>query len=139
MGIRTPLPIGQGFLSLVTLIQLRRHGASEISQVPGRPSFVFALLSDLGGTSASGHLTLWCCPRKHNHEDSRSVGTNEAQLHGFYDRCLRFMAVVTHGLMQNSLPVAGQALLGWIGYQQGRYERFQLFYFPLSQALLGAM
>jgi hypothetical protein len=49
------------------------------------------------------------------------------------------MAVVTHGLMQNSLPVAGQALLGWIGYQQGRYERFQLFYFPLSQALLGAM
>ena len=37
---------------------------------------------------------------------------------------------------QDSLPTAGQALSGWIGYQQGRYERFQLFHIPLSQAYL---
>ncbi len=60
---------------LVTLIQLRRHGVSEISQVPGQPSFASALLSDLGGTSTSGHLTLRCGPRKNNCEDSRGVGT----------------------------------------------------------------
>ena len=79
------------------IIQLRRHGVSEISQVPGRPLFASALLSDLGGTSASGHLTLWCYPRKNSCEDSRGVGTNEAQLHGFCDHYLRFTAMVTHG------------------------------------------
>jgi len=97
IGIRTPLPIGQGFLSLVTLIQLRRHGASEISQVPGQPLFASALLSDLGGTSTSGHLMLRCYPRADNGEDSRSVGTNEAQSQGFCNHCLRFTAMVTHG------------------------------------------
>lgn len=44
-------------------------------------------------------------------------------------------------VMQDSLPTAGQALSGWIGYQQGHYERFQLFRVRvlLSQALLGAI
>ena len=51
---------------------------------------------DLGGTSGSGHLMLQCSPRKNNCEDSRGVGTNEAQLHGFCDHCLRFTAMVTH-------------------------------------------
>jgi hypothetical protein len=138
MGIRTPSPIGQGFLYLVTLIQLRRHGVSEISQVPGRPLFASALLSDLGGTSASGHLTLWCYPRKNNCEDSRGVGTNEAQLHGFCDHYLRFTAMVTHGharLASDCWP----SFIGLDWLPQGRYERFQLFHFPLSQALLGAI
>jgi len=66
-------------------------------QVPGQPSFASALFSDLGGTSASGHSTLWCYPRKNNCEDSRGVGTDEAQSHGFCDHCLRFTAMVTHG------------------------------------------
>ena len=74
-----------------------RHGDNEISQVPGLPLFAFALLSDPGGTFASGHLTLGCCPRNHKYKDSRNVGTNEAQLHGFCDHCLRFTAMVTHG------------------------------------------
>src|SRR5208337_3270154 len=36
-------------------------------------------------------------------------------------------------IMQDSLQTAGQALSGWIGYQQGRYERFQLVCILLSQ------
>jgi len=42
-------------------------------------------------------------------------------------------------IMRDSLPTAGQALSGWIGYQQGHYERSQLFRILLSQASLGAM
>jgi hypothetical protein len=42
-------------------------------------------------------------------------------------------------VMQDSFPTAGQALSGWIGYQRGHGERFQLFRVLLSQALLGAI
>jgi hypothetical protein len=37
---------------------------------------------------------------------------------------------------QNSLPAAGQALPGGIGYPQSSYERFQTVVILLSQAFL---
>jgi len=41
--------------------------------------------------------TFKCCPRTDNGEDSHEYNSFEALLHGFYDRYLRFTAVVTHG------------------------------------------
>jgi hypothetical protein len=41
-----------------------------------------------------------------------------------------------HNIMQDSLPVAGHALLGWVVCQQGHDERFQSMYLLLSQACL---
>jgi hypothetical protein len=64
-------PLARGFFLRQPLSGSVRHGDNEISQVPGQPSFAFALLSDPGGTSASGLSTLRCCPCTPNCEDSR--------------------------------------------------------------------
>jgi hypothetical protein len=54
-----------------------------------------ALLTDPGGTSAPGHLTLWYCPHISHCEGFHRTPSFEARSHGFCNRCLRFTAAVT--------------------------------------------
>ena len=56
-GLRDALAHGWGVCIPAALTGIIRHGDSEISQVPGRPSSAFAILSDPGRTSAPG---LYC-------------------------------------------------------------------------------
>jgi hypothetical protein len=91
-----------------------------------------------GGTSASGDLTLRCCP-------VHITTKTPAMRHVLRLNDTAFAITVYASrpwspmVAQDSLPTTGQALSGWIGYQQGRYEGFQLFHILLSQALLGAI
>jgi len=82
------------------------------------------------------HLS--AAPTYLNDKDPRINKSVEAQSHGCCDRCLRFTTAVTRGharLASGCWP----ALPGWIDYQPGCSERFQLLHVLLSQALLGAI
>jgi hypothetical protein len=62
----------------------------------------------------------------------------EAASRGFCDRCLRFTPGSPQQV-QGSLPSARHTFPGRIGYLQGHTKRFQKFFFPLPQALPGAI
>lgn len=94
------------------------------SQVPGELSCAYALLSDPGGTRATrlyGGLTR---PPKWQR---RRLPAGEA-ISGLNHTALALAVYAStrplRGALQDSLPAAGQALPGGIGYPQSSNERF---------------
>ncbi len=98
VGFRTPLPMGRGFL----LFSGDPSPASEGMETTRSPKFLgdppsyLPCSSTPAGPQRQATSTFRCCPCIVNCEDSR-IAAIEAQSHGFYDRCLRFTAMVTHG------------------------------------------
>ena len=65
-----------------------------------------------------------CCLPLLNNVGSHDTLAFGAQSHGLFTRCLRFV-VASPAATQDSLPAAGQALPGGIGYPLGSFARFQ--------------
>jgi hypothetical protein len=114
-GVRQPVP---------TTGTIRRE-ASRASQVPRQPCCPFALFSDPGRT---GHTRPLKCAGT-----APAMSTTKAPTRMYLSRlnrtALGLAVYASSGALphptQNSLPVAGQALPGGIGYPQGCDERFQ--------------
>jgi hypothetical protein len=123
-----PMPLGGQELWQRQLPgRLLSRGSSRASQVPGEPWCAYAVFSDPGGTGATRPAIRWSgtVPDVAKPRTTRGCaisGLNStasalavyASWYGLRRRCT-----------QDSLPAAGQALLGGIVYPQGSYERFQ--------------
>ena len=71
-------------------------GNDRASHVPGEPHCAYALLSDPGGTDASGHYDASTRPPCRTTTKAPACNVSfEAQSHGLGTRCLRFAAPVT--------------------------------------------
>ena len=97
LGIRTLLPMGQGLLGAVTLLPLPK--ARRQRDLPSSWATLFRICPVLRPrrnfyvrpfdvSVLPPHFQLQRLPQYNL--------AFEAQLHGFYDRCLRFTAMVTH-------------------------------------------
>ena len=117
----------------------RSYGDDRASHVPGEPWCAYALLSDPGGTGCvrplrrSGMAPVQTTTRAPTNNDFR----------GSITRLRHWLSTLRSGdyspTTQDSLPGAGQALPGGIGYPQGSAERFQSqsgHLIPLSQAFV---
>jgi hypothetical protein len=100
-------------------------GGGRASQVPGEPQCVHALLSDPGGTSAPGHLGASVLPSA----IFKTSAPTTRIFRGSITRPAHSLSTLRHQsypvATQDSLPAAGQALPGGIGYPLGSYAEFQ--------------
>ena len=113
-GVQHPVPT-TGHVRLETF---------RVSQVPGVPWCVYALFSDPGGTEPPGPTVVRRGPRDVQDEGSPRV----IQISGLNRTALTLAVYASQWLLpaptQDSLPAAGPALPGGIGYPQGTDERF---------------
>ena len=131
-------PRARGFAVWQPHGQMLRDGDGRASQVPGEPSCAYALFFDPGGTDAPGHYGASTRPPLM----STTKAPTSRYFRGSIARprhSLSTLRRVGHPTTtQDSLPAAGQALPGGIGYPQGSNERFPrcfLHRFLLPQAL----
>ena len=107
-----------------------QSGNDRASQVSGEPWCTRAPLDDPGGSGAPGHYGAPVPPTLAStapaHHDYAPFG---AQSRGSRARCLR-LTPRSPWHAQDSLPAAGQALPGGIGYPPGSNERFQATAMP---------
>lgn len=100
-------------------------GDGRISQVPGKPQCLHALLSDPGGTSTPVHWALRCSlPLIRQRRLPHKLQSFEAPSHGLHAPCVRFAVRITLLTTQHSVPADGQSLPDRLGYLLGFSERF---------------
>ena len=125
-GVHNPVPI---------------TGVNTPGDDPGLPSSwraccAYALFSDPGGTEPPGPTVIRRGPRDVQDEGSPRV----FQISGLNRTALTLAVYASQWLSpaptQDSLPAAGLALPGGIGYPQGSNERFRYYIIPLSQTFL---
>ena len=106
------------------------HASGCRDGATGRPKFLedpgvpMPCSSTPAGPDAPGHCGALTRPPVRQGRRLAAGRYLEAQWHGLGTGCLRFAVALTVPPTQDSLPAAGQALPGGIGYPQGPYERF---------------
>ena len=74
------------------------RGDDRASQVPGKPSVSMPCSPTPVGPSCQAHTACWCGLPPHLQRRLPRKAPFGAQSHGLLTRCLRFAAVVTHGI-----------------------------------------
>jgi len=101
-------------------------GDDRISYVPGEPQLCSCLLFDPGRTGASGHTMRRRGPR-YVHDE----GSHECSFRGSITRLRHWLSTLRRpgypDTTQDSLPAAGQALPGGLGYRRVPTKGFTLY------------
>jgi hypothetical protein len=131
---------GQGFVARSPLPGITHMEASRTSQVPGEPLCSYAVLSDPGGTDASGAWTSSVLPPQRPRRRLPRLIFRGSIARLWNSLCTLRAADCSH---QHATLASGcwPALPGGIGCPQGSMKGFSvvsLHRFPLSQALPGA-
>ena len=105
------------------------RGDRRLSQLPWRPQYRSALLSDPGRTSTPDHCGVSAWPPLRETRRLHHCKLSEAQSHGFTARCLRLKAPFLDA-SQGSLPVDGQSFPGGV-VPAGSLQRLSVVQFRL--------
>ena len=101
-----------------------RIGNGRVSQVPGEPCCAYALLSDPGRTNAPGPKGAPARPPPGRRRRLPRGGVFRGSITRPWHWLSTLRRTDCSATTQDSLPAAGQALRGGIGYPQGSEKRF---------------